>query len=63
MAHSEQSLYDKVSYQTIVVIVLLMVFVNGAVLLQLVSTGVMKLQLKADDYMVIMAAVRIARQI
>ena len=54
---SEQSLRDDVSYQTIIVMVVSMVLVNFAVLLRLIARRMMKLQLMADDNMIIVAAV------
>ncbi len=58
MAASEQSLQDDNSYQTVIVIVLAMVLTNCAVLLRLLARKMMKLQLMADDYVTILAAVR-----
>ena len=59
MAASEQSLReDDNSYQTVIVIVLSRVLTNCAVLLRLLARKMMKLQLMADDYTTILAAVR-----
>ena len=57
MALSEEEIHDNVSYQAIIVMVISMVLVNGSVLLRLVARRMMKLPLKADDFMIILAAV------
>ena len=58
MATSEQSPRDDVSYQTVIVVVVSMVLVTCAVILRLTARKMMKLKLMADDYMIILAAVR-----
>ena len=58
MALSEKSLHDNVSYQAVAVMVISMVLVNSSVLLRLVARRMMKLPFKADDFMIILAAVR-----
>ena len=58
MATSKRSPRDDNSYQTVIVMVVAMVLVNCSVLLRLLARKMMKLQLMADDYMIILAAVR-----
>ena len=58
MATMTRSPGDDNSYQTVIVIVLAMVLVNGAVLLRLLARKMMKLPLMGDDYLIILAAVR-----
>ena len=59
-ASKRKSLPDDNSYQTVVVVVLAMVLVNCAVLLRLLARRTMKLPLMIDDYMAILAAVRLS---
>lgn len=56
MATSKRSPRDDVSYQTVIVMVVAMVLVNCAVLLRLLARKMMKLQLMADDYLIMFAA-------
>ena len=58
MATSKRAPRDDNSYQTVIVMVVAMVLVNCSVLLRLLARKMMKLQLMADDYMIILAAVR-----
>lgn len=48
---------DNVSYQTVIVLVISLVLVNVSVLLRLISRKLLRLPLKADDYIIILAAV------